>query len=162
MKDRNLTLEELEAFEIHELEREIEIQEVIRELNLNSKSREYLEREVASLSLELKRIEEEAQSDYEFQRAAFNMSYLGKKSGVIVKVLKFVGGLRSRETKKVIKKAVGLWNDALKSGKVKFKSKKAKESFIENMQAEHSDIAKLSADHLSKNVLKYPKDFLSK
>lgn len=158
MEDKHLTSAEYEAFELDELEREIEIQAVIEQLSLKSKSREYLEREVAGLRLELKRIEDEVQSDYEFQRAAFDAAYLNKRMGIISKVLKFVGGLRNREKTKAIKKAIRLWLAALKSGEVKYKDTKAKEAFIEKIQAEHPDIAKLSADHLSKNVLKYPED----
>lgn len=132
------------------------IKDVIEELDLKSKSREYLEHEVARLRLELKRVEDEPQLAFSIASGLLNLGF--KTTGIFARVSKILGSVRknakSREKKNAIEKAKRLWKAALESGELMPRNK---EGFIEKIQKENPDIAVVSFEHLSKTVLKYPK-----
>lgn len=156
MSKSKFTKYELNEIKKHNLEAqeyEQSILDAIDEYDLKNKSREYLEHEVIRLRFELKKVEEESHLDYEIGLKLLKLGY--KTKGIFAKVSKALGSIRKNTSKKkAIEKAKRLWKEALESGDV---VKGDKERFIEKLQNEHTDIAKISFEHLSRNVLKYPK-----
>lgn len=152
MENPEITEDDKLAFEIHVLEREHEILETIDYLKLNDKSHEWLVREVARLRLELKTIEEN--SAVEPLLTILKYKLFNVKTKLFKEVMQ-ASGHRETDESRAIKKAKRLWKKACDEGAVIYGDK---DRFIEKMQLEHpGDIGKLSFEHLSKNVLKYPK-----